>query len=233
MRQGGTNGIRIQRRQSTATKRSPCWPHHADAQKRHEQQSATPSRATRGFVSAADKQDTAEWPSEHGQSPGHKRAAREPLGRTRSTPSGRGSATAPQRPSSARHPYQPPLFASPRRTRRQASPFDIVRERLRPAGSSTSPRTVLYPRLSGLCVYELLYVPRLGRSRTHRRGQAAQGPRRARLFFRFFDPALAMASRHDAPYLSDRPCMVGAALRRRYHPPKCLRAYVPHHGLYL
>lgn len=75
--------------------------------------------------------------------------------------------------------------------------------------------------------------PRLGRSRAHRRGQAAQGPRRARLFFRLFDPALAMASRHDAPYLSDRPCMVGAALRRRYHPPKCLRAYVPHHGLYL
>lgn len=93
--------------------------------------------------------------------------------------------------------------------------------------------TVLYPHLSGLCAYELLYVPRLGRSRAHRRGQAAQGPRRARLFFRLFDPALAMASRHDAPYLSDRPCMVGAALRRRYHPPKCLRAYVPHHGLYL
>ncbi len=60
-----------------------------------------------------------------------------------------------------------------------------------------------------------------------------KAPRRARLFFRLFDPALAMASRHDAPYLSDRPCMVGAALRRRYHPPKCLRAYVPHHGLYL
>lgn len=51
--------------------------------------------------------------------------------------------------------------------------------------------------------------------------------------FRLFDPALAMASRHDAPYLSDRPRVVGAALRRRHHPPKCLRAYVPHHGLYL
>lgn len=66
-------------------------------------------------------------------------------------------------------------------------------------GSSTSPRTVLYPHLSGLCAYELLYVPRLGRSRTHRRGQAAQGPRRARLFFRLFDPALAMASRARCP----------------------------------
>ena len=71
------------------------------------------------------------------------------------------------------------------------------------------------------------------RSRAHCRGQAAQGPRRTRLFFRLFDPTLAMASRHDAPYLSDRPCVVGAALRRRHHPPKCLRAHVPHHGLHL
>lgn len=60
-----------------------------------------------------------------------------------------------------------------------------------------------------------------------------KGPRRARLCFRLFDPALAMASRNDAPYLSDRPCVVGAALRRRHHPPKCLWAHVPHHGLYL
>lgn len=37
-----------------------------------------------------------------------------------STASGRGSAAAPQRRTSARHPYQPLLFASPRRTRRQA-----------------------------------------------------------------------------------------------------------------
>ena len=229
MRQGGTNGIRIQRRRSTATKRSPCWPRHADAQKRHEQQSATPSRATQDFVSAADRQNTAEWPSEHG----HKHTARPPLGRAHSTASGRGSATEPQRRTSARHPYQPLLFASPRRTRRQALPLDLVRECPRPAGSSTLPRTVLYPRLSGLCAYGLLYVPRLGRSRAHRRGKAAQGPRRARLFFRLFDPALAMASRNDAPYLSDRPCVVGAALRRRHHPPKCLRAHVPHHGLYL
>lgn len=146
---------------------------------------------------------------------------------------GRGSATEPQRRTSARHPYQPLLFASPRRTRRQALPLDIVRECPRPAGSSTLPRTVLFPHLSGLCAYELLYVPWLGRSRAHRRGKAAQGPRRARLFFRLFDPALAMASRNDAPYLSNRPCVVGAALRRRHHPPKCLWAHVPHHGLYL
>ncbi|MFR2031583.1 MAG: hypothetical protein ACLS3M_09485 [Collinsella sp.] len=46
--------------------------YHADAQKCHEQQSATSSRATQAFVSAAGKQNTAEWPSEHG----HKCAAR-------------------------------------------------------------------------------------------------------------------------------------------------------------
>lgn len=40
----------------------------------------------------------------------------------------------------------------------------------RPVSSSTSPRTVLYPHLSGLCAYELLYVPRLGRPRSNRRG---------------------------------------------------------------
>lgn len=87
-----------------------------------------------------------------------------------STASGRGSATAPQRRTSARHPYQLLLFASPRRTRRQALPLGIVRECPRPVSSSTSPRTVLYPHLSGLCAYELLYVPRLGRPRSNRRG---------------------------------------------------------------
>lgn len=87
-----------------------------------------------------------------------------------STASGRGSATAPQRRTSARHPYQPLLFASPRRTRRQALPLDIVRECPRPVSSSTSPRTVLYPHLSGLCAYELLHLPRLGRPRSNRRG---------------------------------------------------------------
>ena len=84
-----------------------------------------------------------------------------------------------------------------------------------------------------ICLVFVLMSSCMSHGSAHRRGQAAQGPRRARLFFRLFDLALAMASRHDAPYLSDRPCMVGAALRRRYHPPKCLRAYVPHHGLYL
>ncbi len=89
-------------------------------------------------------------------------------------------------------------FASPRRTRRQALPLDIVRECPRPVSSSTSPHTVLYPHLSGLCAYELLYVPRLSRPRSNRRGQAAQGPSCARLLVCVFDPAFAVASRHHA-----------------------------------
>lgn len=135
----------------------------------------------------------------------------------------------------ARHLCPPFFFAPAERTQRpELSPG--ISSRLRRSRSTLPPRThraLLHRRVPALFIFRLVYLPRISRSRAHRRGQAAQGPRRARLFFRLFDPALAMASRHDAPYLSDRPCMVGAALRRRYHPPKCLRAYVPHHGLYL
>ncbi len=38
------------------------------------------------------------------------------------------------------------------------------------------------------CAYELLYVPRLGRSRAHRRGQAAQGPVAPGYSFAFSTP---------------------------------------------
>ena len=147
----------------------------------------------------------------------------------------RCAATASQRSPPARHLCPPFFFAPAERTQRpELSPG--ISSRLRRSRSTLPPRThraLLHRRVPALFIFRLVYLPRISRSRAHRRGQAAQGPRRARLFFRLFDPALAMASRHDAPYLSDRPCMVGAALRRRYHPPKCLRAYVPHHGLYL
>ena len=64
-------------------------------------------------------------------------------------------------------------------------------------------RTLLYRRVPDLFIVRLVYLPRLGRPRSNRRGQAAQGPGCARLLVCVFDPAFAVASRHHAPYLSD------------------------------
>ena len=123
----------------------------------------------------------------------------------RSTASGRGSATAPQRPPPARHLRSPLFFAPTERTQRLELSLGIS-SRLQCPRAAFPPcthRTLLYRRVPDLFIVRLVYLPRLGRPRSNRRGQAAQGPGCARLLVCVFDPAFAVASRHHAPYLSD------------------------------
>ena len=95
-------------------------------------------------------------------------------------------------------------FSHPQRGRSELSPgISSWRRRARTALPPRAYRTLLYRRLPGLFVFGLVRLPRLCRPRSNGRGQAAHGPGRARLLVCVFDPALAVAGRHHAPYLSD------------------------------
>ncbi len=187
MRQGGTNGIRIQRRRSTATKCSPCWPYHADARECPKWGPATVPGTARGLISTACRWPTTGRPPGHGHSPAP----------------GRCFTAASQRPQPICRSYQPFLFAPPKQTRHQNPPPCITRWGFVTSHPPCTHRALLHRRVPDLFIVRLVYLPRLGRPRSNRRGQAAQGPGCARLLVCVFDPAFAVASRHHAPYLSD------------------------------
>ena len=123
---------------------------------------------------------------------------------------------------------------SPRWTQRQALPLDIARDMPPPC------RPVDFASHCALSLTCLVFVL-MSSCMSH--GSAGleptaedkllKAPVAPGYSFRVLDPTLAMASRHDAPYLSDRPCVVGAALCRWHYSRKRLRSHLPHHGLYL
>lgn len=145
-RQGGSNGIRIQRRRSAATKCAPCRPRHIDAQKHlRQRQPATATRATRGFFAATKPYRAAVRPREHERTP---------------TPD-RHIAATPLRSPYDRLLRQALLFATSTQSRQFRPSPRVAHHKPRASGPPPTPCALLHRRLPRLCVFGILYLPRI------------------------------------------------------------------------
>lgn len=149
MRQGDSNGIRIQRRRPTATKRAPCRPHHANAQKHlRQRRPAVPPRAARGFFATTKPYRAAVRPREYEHTP---------------TPD-RHIAATPLRSPYDRLLRQALLFATSTRSRQFRPSPRVAHHKPRASGPPPTPCALLHRRLPRLCVFGILYLPRISRS---------------------------------------------------------------------
>ena len=149
MRQGGSNGIRIQRWRPAATKRAPCRPYHANAQKHlRQRQPATATRAARGFFAATKPHRAAVRPREHERAP---------------TPD-RLIAATPLRSSQDRLLRYALLFATSTRPRQFGHSPRVAYHTPCASGPPSSPCALFHCRLPGLFVLGILHLSRLSRS---------------------------------------------------------------------